>query len=60
MHDIMPPRKSGNSSNKNLYHAKRHPLRTPPIGPAVICDFGSSIEEEVFFIYNKFGKLRKL
>ena len=60
MHDIMPPRKSGDSLNKNSYHARRDPIRTPPAGPAVICNLGGSSDEEIFFIYDEFGKLHKL
>jgi len=56
----MPPRKSGDSLNKNSYHARRDPIRTPPAGPAVICNLGGSSDEEIFFIYDEFGKLHKL
>ena len=58
-HEFSEILKSGQSGNKNSYYSQR-PGGSKRSSPAVIVHIGEQEQEEIFYIYDRSAKLKKL
>ena len=58
-HEFSEMLKSGQSSNKNAYYPQRT-RRSRRSSPATVVHIGEREQEEIFYIYDRRAKLKKL